>query len=41
MKVSICIPVFNSEYSITKLVCCLLEELNEYELEIILVNDGS
>ena len=41
MKISICIPVYNSEYSITKLVCCLLEELNEYELEIILVNDGS
>ena len=41
MKISICIPVYNGETSIKKLVFCLLDELKKFPTEIILVNDGS
>ena len=41
MKLSICIPVFNSETTIEKIVREIEMELSSYELEFILVNDGS
>lgn len=41
MKISICIPVYNGAKTITNLVLEVKEKLNNYELEIILVNDGS
>jgi polyisoprenyl-phosphate glycosyltransferase len=41
MKVSICIPVYNGSLTIENLVKEVIEELKCYELEIILVNDGS
>ena len=41
MKLSIVIPVYNSEQTIHKLVEELIKELKDYDLEIILVNDGS
>jgi undecaprenyl-phosphate 4-deoxy-4-formamido-L-arabinose transferase len=40
-KLTVVIPVFNSENTIAKIVNSLIDELNDYELEIILVNDGS
>lgn len=40
-KLSIAIPVYNSEKTIGKLVEKLVEEIIEFELEIVLVNDGS
>ena len=42
IKISIVIPVFNSETTIGKLVESLIKELsNRFNLEIILVNDSS
>ena len=41
MKVSICIPVYNGAKTIGKLVDEIINQLSAYELEIILVNDGS
>jgi undecaprenyl-phosphate 4-deoxy-4-formamido-L-arabinose transferase len=41
MKISICIPVFNSENTIAPLVSAIETALYGYEFEIILVNDGS
>ncbi len=41
MKVSIVIPVYNSENSIGELVDVLVREFHDETLEIILVNDGS
>ncbi|EDZ62241.1 glycosyl transferase, family 2 [Sulfurimonas gotlandica GD1] len=41
MKISICIPVYNGAATIALLVEEVKEKLNEYELEIILINDGS
>jgi glycosyltransferase involved in cell wall biosynthesis len=41
LKISIVIPVFNSEKSIERLVSLLIESIVEYSLEIILINDGS
>jgi polyisoprenyl-phosphate glycosyltransferase len=41
MKLSIVIPVYNSERTITPLVFSLLKTLEEYETEIVLVNDCS
>ena len=41
MKLSICIPVFNGERTIQRLVERVHEELKEYQLEFVLVNDGS
>jgi polyisoprenyl-phosphate glycosyltransferase len=41
MKLSIIIPVYNSERTITPLVFSLLKTLEEYEVEIVLVNDCS
>lgn len=41
-NVSVVIPVYNSENSIERVVCTLIENLSErYNLEIVLVNDGS
>ena len=40
-KLSIVIPVYNSENSIKYLVDLLIKSIYEYKLEIILVNDGS
>ncbi len=40
-KISICIPVYNGAKTIEKLVEEILKNLKKYELEIILVNDGS
>jgi undecaprenyl-phosphate 4-deoxy-4-formamido-L-arabinose transferase len=41
MKISIAIPVFNSENTIQILVQKLIYELSDFEIEIILVNDCS
>lgn len=41
MKLSVVIPVYNSEGTIMLLVNTLLKVLNQYELEIVLVNDAS
>ena len=41
MKISICIPVYNGSKTIEKLVDEVKETLSKYELEIILINDGS
>jgi undecaprenyl-phosphate 4-deoxy-4-formamido-L-arabinose transferase len=41
MLISICIPVYNSEKTIARLVKNIKENLKNYNLEIILVNDGS
>jgi len=40
-KISICIPVYNGAKTIQNLVHEVREKLNFYELEVILVNDGS
>ena len=40
-KISICIPVYNGARTIENLVGEVMEKLNAYELEVILVNDGS
>jgi polyisoprenyl-phosphate glycosyltransferase len=41
IKLSILIPVFNSDSTIERLVNTLFDELDAYEFEIVLVNDGS
>ena len=41
MKLSIVIPVYNSEHTIKELVEKLIENIKNFNLEIILVNDGS
>lgn len=41
MKISIAIPVYNSENSIIQLVDELIKNLSEYHIEIVLVNDCS
>lgn len=41
MKLSVVIPVYNSDTTIHILVNTLLKVLSQYELEIVLVNDGS
>lgn len=41
MKLSICIPVFNSENTIEKIVREIEIELSSHDLEFVLVNDGS
>ncbi len=41
MLLSICIPVYNSEKTIIKLISSIKKELSDYKIEIILVNDGS
>ena len=41
MKLSVVIPVYNSEGTIMILVNTLLKVLHQYELEIVLVNDAS
>jgi polyisoprenyl-phosphate glycosyltransferase len=41
LKISICIPVFNSENTIAKLVKKIQDDLHNYTLEIVLVSDGS
>ena len=41
LKISICIPVFNSENTIAKLVQKIQDDLHKYTLEIVLVSDGS
>lgn len=41
MKISICIPVFNSENTIAPLVSAIETALYGHEFEFILVNDGS
>ena len=41
MKLSVCIPVYNGAKTIKDLVEKAREELKEYELEFVLVNDGS
>lgn len=41
LKISVCIPVYNSEKTILKLVEDVKDKLHNYELEVILVNDGS
>jgi glycosyltransferase involved in cell wall biosynthesis len=41
MKISVIIPVYNSEATLGSLVTALLQVLNQYELEIVLVNDAS
>ena len=40
-KISIVIPVFNSEKTIAELVDRLIKSLKQYIYEIVLVNDGS
>ena len=40
-KISICIPVYNGAKTIGNLVAEVIDKLKLYELEIILVNDGS
>ena len=40
-NISIIIPVYNSENSIAKLVEILIRELENYNTEIVLINDGS
>lgn len=41
MKITICIPVYNSESTIEKLVSEIGVKLASYDLEFLLVNDGS
>ncbi len=41
MKLSVVIPVYNSELTISKLVITLIQTLKNYNLEIVLVNDAS
>ena len=41
MKISICIPVFNSENTIENLINKISNELQDYQLEFVLVNDYS
>jgi polyisoprenyl-phosphate glycosyltransferase len=41
MKISICIPVYNGALSISRLVASVEKELAAYDLEFVLVNDGS
>lgn len=41
MKISICIPVYNGESSIARLVDAIRTELATHDLEFVLVNDGS
>ncbi|MEI8033286.1 MAG: glycosyltransferase family 2 protein [Chlorobiaceae bacterium] len=41
MKISICIPVYNAQETIEELVSTVEKELQDYELEFVLVNDGS
>lgn len=41
MKLSIVVPVYNSEATIRPLVETIFKSLFEYEVEIVLVNDGS
>lgn len=41
MKLSIIIPVYNGEKTISRLTDELIQNLKHYQLEIILVNDGS
>jgi glycosyltransferase involved in cell wall biosynthesis len=41
MLLSIIIPVYNGEFSISSLISKIKDDLSEIELEIILVNDGS
>jgi polyisoprenyl-phosphate glycosyltransferase len=41
MKLSVIIPVYNSESTLKTLVNTLLKVLNQYKVEIVLVNDGS
>jgi len=41
IKLSICIPVYNGAKTISNLVKEVKDKLQDYEFEIILVNDGS
>jgi polyisoprenyl-phosphate glycosyltransferase len=41
MRISICIPVYNAQKTIEELVSAVELELHDYELEFVLVNDGS
>ena len=41
MKLSVIIPVYNSEDTLKDLVNTLLKVLSQYKLEIVLINDGS
>jgi len=41
MKLSVVVPVYNSEDTINTLVYSLLNILKQYDLEVVLVNDGS
>ncbi len=41
VKLSICIPVYYGEKTIEKLLVEVEKKLNDYQLEVILVNDGS
>jgi polyisoprenyl-phosphate glycosyltransferase len=41
MKISVCIPVYNGSTTIGQLVSEIQKELEEFHIEIILVNDGS
>jgi len=41
MKLSICIPVYNGAKTIARLIAKVVQSLPEYELEFVLVNDGS
>ena len=41
MRLSVVIPVYNSESTIAKLVYTLLKVLDSYDCEIVLVNDAS
>ena len=41
MKLSVVVPVYNSEATIRTLVLSLLNVLKKYDLEVVLVNDGS
>ncbi len=41
MKISVCIPVYNGALTIARLVDEVEKQLKEYDLEVMLVNDGS
>jgi glycosyltransferase involved in cell wall biosynthesis len=41
MKLTICIPVYNSEKTIKKLVHAIESELSAYDIQFVIVNDGS
>ena len=41
MKITICIPVYNSERTIERLVNAIESELISYDIELVIVNDGS